>query len=108
MANEVISFSERIILVQVNTQTKEERSLYKDNYSGSFQPTMNVATATKFESEEQAKKMAEMLNMLYNMTGSKFEAYAAKETINREFLDAELTDKDINSENTTEKETTSK
>ena len=108
MANEVINNSERIILVQINLQTKEEKSLYRDDYSGSFQPTMNVATATEFESEEQANKIAEMLNMLYSMTGGKFKAYSAKETINREFLDAELTDKDINYENTTEKETTSK
>ncbi|WP_182476556.1 hypothetical protein [Staphylococcus hominis] len=108
MANEVINNLERIFLVQINTQSKEERGLYRDDYSGSFQPTMNVATATEFESEEQAKKMAEMLNMLYSMTGGKFKAYSAKETINREFLGTELTDKDINSDNETEKETKSK
>lgn len=105
MANEVINNSERIILVQVNAQTKEERGLYRDDYSGSFQPTMNVATATNFESEEQAKKMAEMLNMLYSMTGGKFKAHTAKETIKREFLDAELTDNESLEDKTTDKNT---
>lgn len=107
MANEVIGRNERIILVQVNTKTGDERALYKDDYGGGFQPTTNVAAATEFETKEKADKLVETLNMLYSMTGNVFKAHSASEVVERKFLDEQLTDNVEKESETTERDTNS-
>lgn len=107
MAFEVVGRNERVILVQVNTKTGDERALYKDDYGGGFQPTTNVAAATDFETKEKADKLAEMLNMLYSMTGNVFKAHSVSEVVERKFLDKELTDNVEKESETTERDTNS-
>ncbi|WP_213667604.1 hypothetical protein [Staphylococcus capitis] len=101
MAHEVVNRTERIILVQINVETKQERGLYKDKYGGGFQPSTNIMNATDFETQEDAEKISQTLNMLYNMTESEFECHVAKEIVERTYLDGGLTESDKNTEEPT-------
>ena len=87
MANEVVARNERVILVQVNKSTLEERVLYQDRYSGGFQPSSTVYNAKGYKDKESAQKIADTLNMLYNMTGQNFEVHVVNELIERTYLD---------------------
>ncbi|MBN4912276.1 hypothetical protein IDG46_20405 [Staphylococcus sp. EG-SA-13] len=82
MANEILGTKTRVILVQVDQEGKE-RCLYQDNWSGSFSQTENPATATTFESQEKAKKVADALNMLYQLTNKQFKILVTNEVIER-------------------------
>lgn len=82
MANEILGTKTRVILVQVDQEGKE-CCLYQDNWSGSFSQTENPATATTFESQEKAKKVADALNTLYQITNKKFNIVVVKEIIER-------------------------
>ncbi|NMK90898.1 hypothetical protein [Staphylococcus capitis] len=99
MAHEVVNRTERIILVQINVETKQERGLYKDKYGGGFQPSTNIMNATDFETQEEAEKVSQALNMLYDMTNSGFKAHVVREVVERTFLDDGA--KDVDSDGTT-------
>lgn len=80
MANEIINKSEKIILVQFN-QKGDERAMYQDNWSGSYMPTDIVSSAKQFETYEDAKNIADVLNMLYGFSGNMFNVKPAKQVI---------------------------
>ncbi|HBO2456774.1 TPA: hypothetical protein L4H46_006010 [Pseudomonas aeruginosa] len=62
MANEIVKNSESYILVQVNE--KGEETVLDNDYRGQFYPSPNVSMATKFDTVEKAKGLAERLNSL--------------------------------------------
>lgn len=68
MANEIIKKTERFILVQIDKEGTE-RVLYQD-FVGSFTTSDSASYAQDFKSEENAKKIAETLNLLYQLTGN--------------------------------------
>ncbi|HDI0091704.1 TPA: hypothetical protein PJ284_002047 [Staphylococcus aureus] len=77
MANEIIKKTERFILVQIDKEGTE-RVLYQD-----------------FKSEENAKKIAETLNLLYQLTGNQNGVKVVKEVVDRTDLSS---DKSVDSE----------
>lgn len=81
MANEIIKKTERFILVQIDKE-KTERVLYQD-FMGSFATSELVLHAQDFKSEENAKKIAETLNLLYQLTGNKNTVRVVKEVVDR-------------------------
>lgn len=86
MAKEIIKKTESFILVQIDEEGVE-RAIYQDSYRGGFNSTEEMMMAQRYNDGEKAKKVADALNMLYQLTGKNFTAKAAKETIDREFLD---------------------
>lgn len=69
MAKEIINNTERFILVQIDKEGTE-RVVYQD-FTGSFTTSEMVNHAQDFKSEENAKKIAETLNLLYQLTNKK-------------------------------------
>ena len=65
MAKEIINNTERFILVQIDKEGTE-RSISR--FHGSFTTSEMVNHAQDFKSEENAKKIAETLNLLYQLT----------------------------------------
>lgn len=63
MAKEIINNTERFILVQIDKEGTE-RVVYQD-FTGSFTTSDSASYAQDFKSEENAKKIAETLNLLY-------------------------------------------
>ncbi|MDK7928242.1 hypothetical protein HMPREF2997_09765 [Staphylococcus sp. HMSC057C08] len=86
MANEVITHAQRYILVQINNETKVERALYQDNFSGMFQPTTTLYNAKSYTDETEAQKVADGINFLYKITSQPFKAYVVNETIDRSLI----------------------
>lgn len=86
MANEVITHSQRYILVQINNETKVERALYQDNFNGMFQPTTTLYNAKPYQEESEAQKVADGINFLYQITNQPFKAYVVNETIDRSLI----------------------
>lgn len=86
MANEVITHAQRYILVQINNETKVERALYQDNFSGMFQPTTTLYNAKSYADETEAQKVADGINFLYKITSQPFKAYVVNETIDRSLI----------------------
>lgn len=62
MANEIVKNTESYILVQVNE--KGEESVLSNDYRGQFYPGGSLSIATKFDSADKAKTLAERLNGL--------------------------------------------
>lgn len=84
MANEIVGKKVRFILVQTDKENTE-RVMYQD-FVGSF-VTSEIATyAQDFKSEENAKKIADTLNLLYQLTNNKNTVKVVKETIDREVV----------------------
>ena len=73
MAKEIINNTERFILVQIDKEGTE-RVVYQD-----------------FKSEENAKKIAETLNLLYQLTNKKQRVKVVKEVVERSDLSPEVT-----------------
>ncbi|HDI7654492.1 TPA: hypothetical protein PO294_002393 [Staphylococcus aureus] len=80
MANEIIK--------------KTERVLYQD-FVGSFTTSDSASYAQDFKSEENAKKIAETLNLLYQLTGNQNSVKVVKEVVDRTDLSS---DKSVDSE----------
>ncbi|HGN7291427.1 hypothetical protein ACH348_11155 [Staphylococcus aureus] len=81
MANEIIKKTERFILVQID-EKGVERALYQD-FVGSFTTSDSANYAQDFKSEENAKKIAETLSLLYKLTGNKNVVKVVKEVVER-------------------------
>lgn len=92
MANEIIKKTERFILVQIDKEGTE-RVLYQD-FVGSF-TSDSASYAQDFKSEENAKKIAETLNLLYQLTGNQNGVKVVKEVVDRTDLSS---DKSVDSE----------
>ncbi|UXU26387.1 hypothetical protein MUA13_01695 [Staphylococcus aureus] len=92
MANEIIKKTERFILVQIDKEGTE-RVLYQD--FGSFTTSDSASYAQDFKSEENAKKIAETLNLLYQLTGNQNSVKVVKEVVDRTELSS---DKSVDSE----------
>ncbi|HDI7418412.1 TPA: hypothetical protein POV63_001883 [Staphylococcus aureus] len=93
MANEIIKKTERFILVQIDKEGTE-RVLYQD-FVGSFTTSDSASYAQDFKSEENAKKIAEILNLLYQLTGNQNGVKVVKEVVDRTDLSS---DKSVDSE----------
>ncbi|MCQ1380023.1 hypothetical protein NNI65_12880 [Staphylococcus aureus] len=93
MANEIINNTERFILVQIDKEGTE-RVVYQD-FTGSFTTSEMVNHAQDFKSEENAKKIAETLNLLYQLTGNQNSVKVVKEVVDRTDLSS---DKSVDSE----------
>ncbi|SAO28900.1 phi PVL ORF 22-like protein [Staphylococcus aureus] len=93
MANEIIKKTERFILVQIDKEGTE-RVLYQD-FVGSFTTSDSASYAQDFKSEENAKKIAETLNLLYQLTGNQNGVKVVKEVVDRTDLSS---DKSVDSE----------
>lgn len=89
MANEIIKKTERFILVQIDKEGTE-RVLYQD-FVGSFTTSDSASYAQDFKSEENAKKIAETLNLLYQLTNKKQRVKVVKEVVERSDLSPEVT-----------------
>ncbi|CAC8176415.1 hypothetical protein JJL07_02645 [Staphylococcus aureus] len=89
MANEIIKKTERFILVQIDKEGTE-RVLYQD-FVGSFTTSEMVNHAQDFKSEENAKKIAETLNLLYQLTNKKQRVKVVKEVVDRTDLSSDKT-----------------
>ncbi|EZY43898.1 hypothetical protein [Staphylococcus aureus] len=89
MANEIIKKTERFILVQIDKEGTE-RVVYQD-FTGSFTTSEMVNHAQDFKSEENAKKIAETLNLLYQLTNKKQRVKVVKEVVERSDLSPEVT-----------------
>lgn len=92
MAAEIIKKTENFILVQIDERSTE-RVIYQDAYRGGFNSTEEIMMAQRYDDQEKAKKVAEALNTLYEITGKNFTVKVAKETISRELVDG-LEDKE--------------
>ena len=88
MAKEIINNTERFILVQIDKEGTE-RVVYQD-FTGSFTTSEMVNHAQDFKSEENAKKIAETLNLLYQLT-NKQRVKVVKEVVERSDLSPEVT-----------------
>ncbi|CAC6244344.1 TPA: hypothetical protein PZV87_002086 [Staphylococcus aureus] len=93
MAKEIINNTERFILVQIDKEGTE-RVVYQD-FTGSFTTSEMVNHAQDFKSEENAKKIAETLNLLYQLTGNQNGVKVVKEVVDRTDLSS---DKSVDSE----------
>ncbi len=93
MAKEIIDNTERFILVQIDKEGTE-RVVYQD-FTGSFTTSEMVNHAQDFKSEENAKKIAETLNLLYQLTGNQNSVKVVKEVVDRTDLSS---DKSVDSE----------
>ncbi|CAC8041256.1 phi PVL ORF 22-like protein [Staphylococcus aureus] len=89
MANEIIKKTERFILVQIDKEGTE-RVVYQD-FTGSFTTSEMVNHAQDFKSEENAKKIAETLNLLYQLTNKKQRVKVVKEVVDRTDLSSDKT-----------------
>ncbi|MCS5352933.1 hypothetical protein [Staphylococcus aureus] len=88
MAKEIINNSERFILVQIDKEGTE-RVIYQD-YVGNFTTSEMINHAQNFVSEENAKKIAETLNLLYQLTNKKQRVKVVKEVVERTDLSPEV------------------
>lgn len=82
MAKEIINNTERFILVQIDKEGTE-RVIYQD-YVGNFTTSEMINHAQDFASEENAKKIAETLNLLYQLTNKKQRVKVVKEVVEKE------------------------
>ncbi|HDP5859670.1 TPA: hypothetical protein P6V53_002264 [Staphylococcus aureus] len=89
MAKEIINNTERFILVQIDKEGTE-RVIYQD-YVGNFTTSEMINHAQDFASEENAKKIAETLNLLYQLTNKKQRVKVVKEVVERTDLSPEIT-----------------
>ncbi|CAC8747086.1 phi PVL ORF 22-like protein [Staphylococcus aureus] len=89
MAKEIINNTERFILVQIDKEGTE-RVVYQD-FTGSFTTSEMVNHAQDFKSEENAKKIAETLNLLYQLTGNQNSVKVVKEVVDRTDLSSDKT-----------------
>ncbi|EZY60994.1 hypothetical protein [Staphylococcus aureus] len=89
MAKEIINNTERFILVQIDKEGAE-RVIYQD-YVGNFTTSEMINHAQDFASEENAKKIAETLNLLYQLTNKKQRVKVVKEVVERTDLSPEIT-----------------
>ncbi|MRW65641.1 hypothetical protein GF549_14300, partial [Staphylococcus aureus] len=85
--------TERFILVQIDKEGTE-RVVYQD-FTGSFTTSEMVNHAQDFKSEENAKKIPETLNLLYQSTGNQNGVKVVKEVVDRTDLSS---DKSVDSE----------
>lgn len=90
MANEVIGRNESYILVQTNAEGRE-RALYQDSWNGAFTQT-ETYNAKRFDDFETADKIAQTLNMLYQLTGQQMHVKTAHEIIDRQLVGEEETE----------------
>ncbi|WP_199244242.1 hypothetical protein, partial [Staphylococcus aureus] len=67
-----------------------ERVIYQD-YVGNFTTSEMINHAQDFASEENAKKIAETLNLLYQLTNKKQRVKVIKEVVERTDLSTEVT-----------------
>ncbi|WP_199244238.1 hypothetical protein, partial [Staphylococcus aureus] len=67
-----------------------ERVIYQD-YVGNFTTSEMINHAQDFASEENAKKIAETLNLLYQLTNKKQRVKVVKEVVERTDLSPEIT-----------------
>ncbi|EMB4689113.1 TPA: hypothetical protein O2P91_002893, partial [Staphylococcus aureus] len=81
--------TERFILVQIDKEGTE-RVVYQD-FTGSFTTSEMVNHAQDFKSEENAKKIAETLNLLYQLTNKKQRVKVVKEVVDRTDLSSDKT-----------------
>lgn len=88
MAKEIIKETERFILVQIDKEGTE-RVVYQD-FSGSFTTSEMVSYAQNFNREENAKKIAETLNTLYQLTNNVQRVKVVKEVVKRTDLSPEI------------------
>ncbi|WP_265736240.1 hypothetical protein [Staphylococcus aureus] len=85
MINDAESFS----VVQIDKEGTEH-VIYQD-FTGSFTTSEMVNHAQDFKSEENAKKIAETLNLLYQLTNKKQRVKVVKEVVDRTDLSSDKT-----------------
>uniref|UniRef100_UPI0008515AA3 hypothetical protein n=1 Tax=Staphylococcus aureus TaxID=1280 RepID=UPI0008515AA3 len=77
MAKEIINYTERFNLVQIDKEGTV-RVVYQ-YFTGSFTTSDSASYAQDFKSEENAKKTAETLNLFYQLTGNQNGVKVVKE-----------------------------
>lgn len=82
----ILGKKERYILVQTDAQNKE-RVVYMDEYYGTFNVTESIAAAKDFNDFDEAKKVCDGMNMLYQLTKQPFNIKVVHEITERNVVE---------------------